>query len=96
MRVRADVLVRVRVRNASTRTCTSLGANNAPLAATTSRSVADPSAIVFDPLDGSSNIDAGVNVGTIFGVYRVPEGKEGSVEDVLRPGKEMVAAGYTM
>jgi fructose-1,6-bisphosphatase I len=53
-------------------------------------------AIVFDPLDGSSNIDAGVNVGTIFGVYRVPEGKEGSVEDVLRPGKEMVAAGYTM
>lgn len=57
---------------------------------------ADPSAIVFDPLDGSSNIDAGVNVGTIFGVYRVPDGKEGKVEDVLRPGKEMVAAGYTM
>ncbi|GMK55041.1 hypothetical protein CspeluHIS016_0200970 [Cutaneotrichosporon spelunceum] len=53
-------------------------------------------AIVFDPLDGSSNIDAGVNVGTIFGVYRVPEGSEGSVKDVLRPGKEMVAAGYTM
>ena len=30
--------------------------------------------VVFDPLDGSSNIDAGVNVGTIFGVYRVVSG----------------------
>ncbi|RSH78832.1 Fructose-1,6-bisphosphatase [Apiotrichum porosum] len=52
--------------------------------------------VVFDPLDGSSNIDAGVNVGTIFGVYKVEEGKQGTVENVLRPGKEMVAAGYTM
>jgi fructose-1,6-bisphosphatase len=54
------------------------------------------SCVVFDPLDGSSNIDAGVNVGTIFGVYKVEEGKQGTVENVLRPGKEMVAAGYTM
>ncbi|CAJ0635435.1 9943_t:CDS:2 [Entrophospora sp. SA101] len=38
--------------------------------------------VVFDPLDGSSNIDAGVNVGTIF--------------DVLRPGSDMVIAGYCM
>lgn len=52
--------------------------------------------VVFDPLDGSSNIDAGVNVGTIFGVYKVPDGAEGSVKDVLRPGRDMVAAGYTM
>ncbi|KAL7421754.1 Fructose-1,6-bisphosphatase [Cryptotrichosporon argae] len=52
--------------------------------------------VVFDPLDGSSNIDAGVNVGTIFGVYKVREGSSGSVDDVLRPGSEMVAAGYTM
>ncbi|ORX36850.1 putative fructose-bisphosphatase [Kockovaella imperatae] len=52
--------------------------------------------VVFDPLDGSSNIDAGVNVGTIFGIYKVAPGSKGSVEDVLRPGKEMVAAGYTM
>jgi len=34
-------------------------------------SPADISVVVFDPLDGSSNIDAGVNVGTIFGVYKV-------------------------
>lgn len=52
--------------------------------------------VVFDPLDGSSNIDAGVNIGTIFGVYKIREGSTGTVEDVLRPGSEMVAAGYTM
>jgi len=52
--------------------------------------------VVFDPLDGSSNIDAGVNIGTIFGIYKVKEGATASVEDVLRPGSEMVAAGYTM
>lgn len=54
------------------------------------------SAVVFDPLDGSSNIDAGVNVGTIFGVYKIEDGEEGTVADVLRPGNKMVAAGYTM
>ncbi|TRM58666.1 fructose-1,6-bisphosphatase class 1/Sedoheputulose-1,7-bisphosphatase [Schizophyllum amplum] len=52
--------------------------------------------VVFDPLDGSSNIDAGVNIGTIFGIYRVKEGSKGDISDVLRPGSEMVAAGYTM
>jgi len=52
--------------------------------------------VVFDPLDGSSNIDAGVNIGTIFGIYRVPEGEEPSLKHVLKPGKEMVAAGYCM
>ncbi|KLO12591.1 inositol phosphatase [Schizopora paradoxa] len=52
--------------------------------------------VVFDPLDGSSNIDAGVNIGTIFGVYKVSEGSTGTVADVLKPGSEMVAAGYTM
>jgi fructose-1,6-bisphosphatase I len=55
-----------------------------------------PSCVVFDPLDGSSNIDAGVNVGTIFGVYKVDTDEEASVKHALRPGKEMVAAGYTM
>lgn len=52
--------------------------------------------VVFDPLDGSSNIDAGVNIGTIFGIYKIKPDSKGSLEDVLRPGKEMVAAGYTM
>ncbi|KAI0928905.1 Fructose-1,6-bisphosphatase [Taiwanofungus camphoratus] len=52
--------------------------------------------VVFDPLDGSSNIDAGVNIGTIFGIYRIVPGSKGTIKDVLRPGSEMVAAGYTM
>ncbi|KAJ4000781.1 fructose-1,6-bisphosphatase [Lentinula boryana] len=52
--------------------------------------------VVFDPLDGSSNIDAGVNIGTIFGIYKLRPNSKGSIEDVLRPGSEMVAAGYTM
>eukprot|EP00126_Sphaerothecum_destruens_P006856 Sdes_comp19558_c0_seq6m11216 len=55
-----------------------------------------PYCAVFDPLDGSSNIDCGVSIGTIFGIYRVKENSEGKVSDVLRPGKEMVAAGYCM
>lgn len=49
--------------------------------------------VVFDPLDGSSNIDCGVSIGTIFGIYKVKEGSKGNLADVLRPGKEMVAAG---
>lgn len=52
--------------------------------------------VVFDPLDGSSNIDSGVSIGTIFGIYHVKEGSTGSLADVLRPGSEMIAAGYAM
>ncbi|KAJ3057513.1 Fructose-1,6-bisphosphatase [Rhizophlyctis rosea] len=53
--------------------------------------------VCFDPLDGSSNIDCGVSIGTIFGIYLVKDTKaEPSVKDVLRPGTEMVAAGYCM
>lgn len=50
--------------------------------------------VCFDPLDGSSNIDCGVSIGTIFGIYKVKNGpQERGLSDVLRPGKEMVAAG---
>ncbi|KAI9333686.1 fructose-1,6-bisphosphatase class 1/Sedoheputulose-1,7-bisphosphatase [Obelidium mucronatum] len=53
--------------------------------------------VVFDPLDGSSNIDCGVSVGTIFGVYHVLQrGEKPTLKDVLRPGTEMVAGGYCM
>ncbi|KAL0351588.1 UNVERIFIED_CONTAM: Fructose-1,6-bisphosphatase, cytosolic [Sesamum calycinum] len=51
---------------------------------------------VFDPLDGSSNIDCGVSIGTIFGIYMIQEGGEPKLEDVLQPGKNMLAAGYCM
>jgi fructose-1,6-bisphosphatase I len=50
-------------------------------------------AIVFDPLDGSSNIDVNVNVGTIFSIFR--RDRESSV-DVLQPGLKQVAAGYVV
>ncbi|KAJ9567779.1 hypothetical protein OSB04_003745 [Centaurea solstitialis] len=52
--------------------------------------------VVFDPLDGSSNIDCGVSIGTIFGIYMIKDGGEPSLEDVLQPGKNMLAAGYCM
>jgi fructose-1,6-bisphosphatase I len=53
--------------------------------------------VVFDPLDGSSNIDCAVAVGTIFGIYQVTEPeREGKIEDVLQPGTKMVSAGYCM
>ncbi|KAK9072176.1 hypothetical protein SSX86_008608 [Deinandra increscens subsp. villosa] len=52
--------------------------------------------VVFDPLDGSSNIDCGVSIGTIFGIYMIKDGDEARLEDVLQPGKNMLAAGYCM
>lgn len=52
--------------------------------------------VVFDPLDGSSNIDCGVSIGTIFGIYMVKDSHEPTLDDVLKPGKKMVAAGYCM
>ncbi|CAM8983355.1 unnamed protein product [Rhodiola kirilowii] len=52
--------------------------------------------VVFDPLDGSSNIDCGVSIGTIFGIYMVKDGTEPTLDHVLQPGKNMVAAGYCM
>jgi fructose-1,6-bisphosphatase I len=51
--------------------------------------------LVFDPLDGSSNIEANVTIGTIFGIFRRVTGEgDGTVEDCLQPGSKLVAAGY--
>ncbi|MEW5839264.1 MAG: class 1 fructose-bisphosphatase [Pseudomonadota bacterium] len=51
--------------------------------------------VVYDPLDGSSNIDVNVSVGTIFSVLRAPAGVENpSEEDFMQPGVQQVAAGY--
>ena len=51
--------------------------------------------LLFDPLDGSSNIDANVSVGTIFSIHkRKTTGEEATIEDCLRKGAEQVAAGY--
>ena len=51
--------------------------------------------LLIDPLDGSSNIDVNVSIGTIFSVLQMPEGDRGVEEgDFLQPGKCQVAAGY--
>lgn len=53
--------------------------------------------LVFDPLDGSSNLDINMTVGTIFSVLRAPEGITEPVEaDFLQPGTQQVAAGYVL
>jgi fructose-1,6-bisphosphatase I len=53
-------------------------------------------AVACDPIDGSSNLDAGVSVGTIFGIHKLAEGSTGTKEDLLKPGTELIAAGFTM
>ncbi len=53
--------------------------------------------LLFDPLDGSSNIDVNVPVGTIFSVVpKITRGRDGSLEDLLQPGRRQVAAGYVI
>ncbi len=53
--------------------------------------------VLFDPLDGSSNIDANVSVGTIFSIHRkVSDHARGCMEDCLQPGYKQVAAGYVV
>jgi fructose-1,6-bisphosphatase I len=56
-----------------------------------------PYALLFDPLDGSSNIDANVSIGTIFSLHRkVSKGDRGALEDCLQKGSEQIAAGYVV
>jgi len=51
--------------------------------------------LLFDPLDGSSNIDYNATIGTIFAIYRrISSDGPGTLEDCLQPGKALVAAGY--
>ncbi len=52
--------------------------------------------LVLDPLDGSSNLEVNVGVGTIFSVLRRPEGAEVGVEAFLQPGARQVCAGYAL
>lgn len=53
--------------------------------------------LLFDPLDGSSNIDVNISIGTIFSIHRrvTPSGR-GTLEDCLQPGSKQVAAGYIL
>ena len=53
---------------------------------------------LFDPLDGSSNIDVNISIGTIFSIHRriTPGDDEGRLEDCLQPGTKQIAAGYVL
>ena len=53
-------------------------------------------AVVCDPIDGSSNLDAGVSVGTIFGIFKLAKDAKGDTSEILLPGTELVASGFTM
>merc|ERR1719164_171847 len=50
--------------------------------------------VAFDPLDGSSNIDCNVSTGTIFSVFEKKSTGPATLNDILRPGNEMICAGY--
>lgn len=53
--------------------------------------------LLFDPLDGSSNIDYNIPIGTIFAIYRrLSDSGPGTLQDCLQPGRNMVAAGYLL
>lgn len=54
--------------------------------------------VAIDPLDGSSNIDVNISIGTIFSIYRriTPAGSPIQMEDVMQPGSKQVAAGYVL
>ena len=54
--------------------------------------------MLFDPLDGSSNIDVNINIGTIFSIYKRLSslGTEPTIDDFLQPGNKLLAAGYVL
>ncbi len=53
--------------------------------------------VIFDPLDGSSNIDVNVSIGTIWSIHRkISKGERGTMEDCLQAGTRQVAAGYVV
>ena len=54
-----------------------------------------PYVVLFDPLDGSSNIDAGITIGTIFSIYRARD-TDAAMSDTLQSGSRQVAAGYAL
>jgi fructose-1,6-bisphosphatase I len=51
---------------------------------------------VFDPIDGSKNIDSSLPVGTVFGIYKCTPGTSPTDDTFLQKGDEMVAAGYCL
>ena len=58
--------------------------------------VADGYIVLMDPLDGSSNIDVAVSIGSIFGIWRKKPGETVNDDSLLRPGSEQVGAAYAV
>ena len=58
--------------------------------------VADGYIVLMDPLDGSSNIDVAVSIGSIFGIWRKKPGETVNDDSLLRPGNEQIAAAYVV
>ncbi|MCJ7494032.1 MAG: class 1 fructose-bisphosphatase [Deltaproteobacteria bacterium] len=76
--------------------CTMASEENADLIEIPSAFPVGEYILIFDPLDGSSNIEGNVSIGTIFSIYRrkSPEGKSVTMADILQKGSDQVAAGY--
>jgi fructose-1,6-bisphosphatase I len=77
-------------------TCLVVSEEEAEPVAVPSRFHAGRYVVLFDPLDGSSNIDCNATIGSIFGVFRrtSPEGGPAEVTEALQSGRQLVAAGY--
>jgi fructose-1,6-bisphosphatase I len=87
----------INILNPSGRVCVMASEEHEELIAVPESHFGGKYALVFDPLDGSSNLNVNVGVGTIFGLYRkVSSGVYGSLEDVLQPGNRLLAAGYIL
>ncbi len=78
--------------------CAMASEENADIIPVSSRFTRGDYMLVFDPLDGSSNIDVNINVGTIFSIMRRKSSpnQDVSVDDFMQPGSEQVAAGYIL
>jgi len=73
--------------------------NEEPIIVDPATEATGPYCVAFDPLDGSSNIDCNVSVGSIFSIYKrenFDRNVPGVTADILRPGTDIVAAGYAM
>jgi fructose-1,6-bisphosphatase I len=92
-----DVIIRTMERGGHL--CVMASEENADLITIPQQLTCGKYVLVFDPLDGSSNIDVNVSIGTIFSIYRRLDEHDtgpGTLADVLQPGFRQVAAGYAM
>jgi len=85
----------IRMNDHTGRLCAMASEENPDIIPVPERFPAGRYVLVFDPLDGSANIDMNASVGTIFSIHRkVSDGRRGALEDCLQPGYEQAAAGY--